>query len=186
MQTVIAFGHQKGVGKDTAARAIRRKFNNVLKLSLAYSLKFGTHCMLKSCGLKEPAYYDLYPNQKDVILPKLDVTPRDIWLKYAEINDTIASNWAVNNIIKEIYERGRAYNIISDLRRLRELMCLSQEFHTIYVKVSRPGFDKTDGHRIEMELRNVKPRFTLVNDGTEEDLCTAAVDLFLQIRKERP
>jgi hypothetical protein len=88
---IIAFGHRKRVGKDTAARFINTDFRmkhksaNVQKRGLADKLKAQCHELYSWAGLKTMEYYDDHPEEKEIVLPLLGKTPRQIWIDYGTL-----------------------------------------------------------------------------------------------------
>lgn len=85
---IIAFGHEKNVGKDTAAgfmithlRTTRRNIK-VTKKGFADKLKDVCYTFYSWAGLQVGEFYEREGNQKlkDCILPLINRTPRDIWI----------------------------------------------------------------------------------------------------------
>jgi hypothetical protein len=87
---ILAFGHQKRVGKDTAAgfamTYIRsnNKVRNARKAGFADQLKKVCHDIYGWAGLQSGPYYEEPGNGylKEVILPRLGKTPRQIWISF--------------------------------------------------------------------------------------------------------
>jgi hypothetical protein len=87
MGLIIGLGHRQNMGKDTMARFISsvirdksrgisvesRSFANKLK-EIAYSLYAWT-------GLQQAEYYELEPTLKNIILPKIGKSPRQLWIE---------------------------------------------------------------------------------------------------------
>jgi hypothetical protein len=85
---ILAFGHEKGVGKDTAARFAMthlRSNNRVRRVEIrgfADKLKDVCHQMYSWAGLMPGDSYEEPGNRhlKEVALPLLNKSPRQIWI----------------------------------------------------------------------------------------------------------
>src|SRR5690606_30036924 len=80
---IIAFGHKKRVGKDTAAKflmaAFRAKQINCQRLSFGDQIKSIAHRMFGHLGLEDAPYYFNHPESIEQILPAIGKSPRQIW-----------------------------------------------------------------------------------------------------------
>jgi hypothetical protein len=98
-QVVVAFGHKKRVGKDTASRLLKAHLERlkpgirVREVSFARKLKEMAHSLWGWAGLQGPDFYDVPENEhlREVILPLLGKTPRTLWIE-------------LGNKVREIYE----------------------------------------------------------------------------------
>ncbi len=84
---IIAIGHEKQVGKDTAARFLinilkteSALYKNIVRVGFASKIKSVSWDLFKQYGLKDEQYYEDNPKEKDKILPLIGKTPRDIWI----------------------------------------------------------------------------------------------------------
>src|SRR5215831_16002209 len=93
MPKMIAFGHRKSVGKDSAARflcshlRIHLKGSNIQHHGFADKLKNVCHQLYGWAGLQDREYYetpDTY-KLKDEVLPVLGKSPRQIWIEFATL-----------------------------------------------------------------------------------------------------
>lgn len=160
--TVIALGHTKGVGKNTIGRILLEQFEAkgfaVECSSFAGPVKETAHWLYDSAGVRDEDYYELHPEEKDIVLPKLGLTPREVWIK---ISDDLAALYprvwfdrACNSI-----DYHTEVVIFTDLRYKREWDLLKQlNVNVVFVKVTRDGTK-------------------LVEDGAEEQLINADWDL---------
>ncbi len=84
----VAFGHRKRVGKDTAARflcsylRLNRRGSNIQTHGYADKGKAICHDLYGWAGLESADYYEKYPEQKEIILPKLGKSPRQIYIDF--------------------------------------------------------------------------------------------------------
>jgi hypothetical protein len=85
---IIAFGHRRYVGKDTAANLlvthIRATRRNVLVTKMGFASKFKAICheLYGWAGLQDEEYYEVHPELKDVIIPALGKSPRTVWIEF--------------------------------------------------------------------------------------------------------
>ncbi len=87
---ILAFGHQKRVGKDTAARFAmthlrsNSKVRKAEKRGFADKLKQVCFELYAWAGMMPAAFYEENGKGplKDVVLPKLGKSPRDIWIAF--------------------------------------------------------------------------------------------------------
>lgn len=151
---IIAFGHRKFVGKDTAARFLATWLRltkpgvSISVVGFADPIKEITYTIYKWADLQPGWYYEDNPKMKDVILPKIGKSPRQIWIDFGNaIRDKVYEpTWAeflFNN-------HPRDYLIIKDLRFPTEA-----KFVSIY-----------KGYNIEIQ----NPRIEQVNDGADDQL----------------
>lgn len=93
MLTIIplAFGHEKGVGKDTAARFLvshlrtTRNGSNIQKKGFADKLKSMCYELYSWAGLMPGPWYEENSHRyklKDEILPLLGKSPRKVWIEF--------------------------------------------------------------------------------------------------------
>src|SRR5437667_12260545 len=97
---IISFGHRKNVGKDTLGRflltelKLRTKNLNIVKAGFADSLKNVAHDLYYWADLQDRLYYDQNPVQKDIILPKLGITPREIYIELGnKVREIYSDTW---------------------------------------------------------------------------------------------
>lgn len=83
----VSFGHRKRMGKDTAANMmmdiLRVTYPNlrIARASFADKIKSIAYDLYKQHGLQPSGYYDQNPEKRNEKLPKLGMTPRELWIK---------------------------------------------------------------------------------------------------------
>jgi hypothetical protein len=91
MARLIAFGNRKNVGKDTAARFLCShlrlliKGSNIQVCGFADKIKDMTFELYKWAGLKPKEYYETRPMEKDIPLPLIGRSPREIWINFGTL-----------------------------------------------------------------------------------------------------
>jgi hypothetical protein len=180
---IIAFGYKKGSGKDTAGKFldIMLRASNVksCRASFADKLKDIAFQLYGWSGLKRGIYYETHRDHKELILPDLGLSPRDIWIQ-------------VGNKMREVYPdtwidyvlNGRTCDIIivTDLRFQNEAEILLKNDATL-VRMSRTGIELgTDPAEVDLDGWD-RWHYDILNDGTMNDLNSRikamAVDLKL-------
>lgn len=172
---IVAIGHQKGVGKDTAAGFL----NTILRIaaphlivkhiSFAAKLKDIAFQLYSWAGLKRGIYYETHYLEKEVPLPQLNgLTPRDIWIavgnKMREIYPSTWIDYALNGVKADII-------IISDLRFKNEAIAVKKVDGTLF-KVARDNVPKgNDPAEIDL-LGWTDWDKIIVNNGTLDELNT--------------
>lgn len=88
MTIFVAFGHKKRVGKDTAARFLcsylrmQLKGSNIQLHGYADKGKAVCHDLYAWAHLQSGQYYEDNPKEKEIILPALGKSPRQIWIDF--------------------------------------------------------------------------------------------------------
>jgi hypothetical protein len=141
---IIAFGHQKGVGKDTAARfldtilRIKAPKLKVKHISFAGKLKDISFQLFGWAGIKPAVYYESHPECKEHIIPELNMSARDIWIdignKMREVYPTVWLDYALGGIKADVI-------IISDLRFVNEANAVRAAGGTL-IKIVRPDLPR--------------------------------------------
>lgn len=93
MSLIVAFGHRKRTGKDTAAGLLQThlfKLKPTLKVcqvSFATKLKEVAYDLFKWGGLQPGSFYEVAENAhlREVVLPLLGKTPRQIWIEVGNL-----------------------------------------------------------------------------------------------------
>lgn len=73
--------------------------------------------------------------------------------------------------------------VITDLRYKNEGIRLNEEFETYIIRVHRPGVKPANSHSSETELDQIPPDFTVINDGTIEELREKILHILAKIEK---
>lgn len=144
---VIGLGHTKRVGKDTFAHFLMDELSeqaphvDVIKSSFAHKLKSITHELYRWAGLMPPEFYETPKGEKlrEVILPELDKSPRQIWIDFgttAVRNQVYERTW-VDYLLKN--NLGTDLLIVTDVRFPNEAISI-QDMGGVLIKVVRDGF----------------------------------------------
>lgn len=136
---IIAFGHRKRVGKDTASRFLlshlkqHHKELKVARFSFGDQIKRIAHTMYKWGGLREGIYYENHPELKEANIPTIGLSPRQIWDALGLFGHQLCGRtWA-----EMTFENADAdIGIVTDLRRPSEVEFL-QQFGGVFVRVER-------------------------------------------------
>jgi hypothetical protein len=83
---ILGIGYKKGSGKNTLGKLINTYLQRCCgkcvtkQVSFAEKLKDISYQLYGWAGLKRGIYYETHYDEKEVELPQLDLTPRDIWI----------------------------------------------------------------------------------------------------------
>ena len=98
---IIGLGHQKRTGKNIAASAMGDYLDNK---NISYSIHGFADKLKDICsdlygwaGLKGRDYYESHGNEKEVVLPAIKKSPRQIWLAFGTLavrNQVYEHTWA--------------------------------------------------------------------------------------------
>ncbi len=184
MSKIIAFGHQKNTGKDTAAKFL----NTILRITaphliikhVSFAAKLKDICfqLYGWASLKRGIYYETHYQQKETPLPLLNgLTPRDLWIgvgnKLRELYSDTWIDYALKGVNADII-------IISDLRFENEALAL-QEVNAQLIKIIRSGTELgTDAAETSL-LTWTEWDTEIYNDGPLDDLNMAMEILAGQI-----
>ena len=144
---IFAFGHQRRVGKNYAAMAVqgflREKYPNIRCMTsngFAYKLKDVCHQLYGWAGLREAWYYESHPEEKEIVLPKLGMSPREIWIKFgtdAGRDKAYRDTW-VDYLLESTARHGKVdVLLIADLRFPNEFDRV-KELGGYCIKIIRP------------------------------------------------
>lgn len=171
---IVAFGYKKGVGKDTCGKFLSTYLKleapdlKVKHISFAAKLKDVSYQLFKWAGLKRGIYYETHRELKEIILPKLGLSPRDIWIaignKTREVYQNTWINFALYGINADIL-------IITDLRFQNEAEAIKAAGGTI-IKINRPGIPQdTDPAEVDLDSWLIhRWNYVINNNGTLQDL----------------
>jgi len=149
---IIGFGHRKRVGKDTACKFLmshlrmNTKGLAIVKGNLAYPLKQICYMAYGWAGLNGPEYYDTDEGAKyrEVILPKLGKTPRQIWIEVGnKLRDVYEDTW----IDLTINQSNADVLILGDVRYPNEVNTIRRyggEVHKIERDAAEVSHDVAD------------------------------------------
>ena len=182
-QKIIAFGHQKEVGKSSAAKFLDTYIRTtcpkikVKNAAFACKLKDVAFQMFSWAGLNRGIYYETHYEEKEIVLTRIGLSPRDIWIavgnKMREINETV---WLINAINCPQCDT----IIISDLRFYNEAEYI-RHHGGILVKIARPGMETVTDAAETSLLGYRNWDHVIINDGTLEDLNVDVMDIWESI-----
>jgi hypothetical protein len=138
---LIAFGHQKRVGKDQFITFLfdilrpQMARSRIIRRGFADKLYDVCHSLYAWAGFRERAYYVHHQAAKDQVLPILGKTPREILIglsnKMREFDPDIWLNSAVKATDADIL-------LISDLRYPNEFAAV-KAVGGLCIRITRPG-----------------------------------------------
>lgn len=175
---IIAFGHRRFVGKDTAAdflvsqlRTTTRRLN-IIKTGFATKLKAIAFDLYSWAGLQEEAFYEKYTHLKEIKLPLMGKSPRDVWIelgnKCREINP---DTW-----INQLLRRKVDILIIKDLRYNNEADAVKNH-KGILVKIEKPGIEEFNDPADSALKYFTDWDHVIVNDGDLKELNNKIIKL---------
>jgi hypothetical protein len=71
----------------------------------------------------------------------------------------------------------------SEIETINALREDSHEYRSAIVRITRPGVGPVNGHISETAIDDIEPDFTIVNDGTEEELQAKLVAIATSLEK---
>lgn len=182
---IIAFGHRRRTGKDTAGRLLQNILqienpNLIVKIkTFAWKLKEICYQLYSWAGHREPSFYDLHSEARETILPAIGKSPRTIWIEVGNSLRAVYSETWMNHVI-----RGTACDIliITDLRYLNET--LSIKTHGGYcIKIDRPDIPKSDDIADSALESYTSWDRILINNGSLNDFNNSLVALKKELIK---
>lgn len=177
---IVALGHESYVGKDTFAMFIidylRTKFrqlriNNSGFADLGYQLCTNVYGW---AGFQNKVFYTIHPEQKEVILPKIGKTPRDLLIgvleKLREFDDNVWLNARLNTSHLDYH-----LDIITDLRKVAEFIrCMNLDIMTVYIH--RPGYESNRISDVDLRPYRDKFKVKIDNNGDLKDFRLKAIE----------
>ena len=124
---IYAFGHRSRVGKDTCVNFLETHLRmaniEVLRVSFAFELKIATHRLFKHFGVEHPIHYENHPEDRTLVIPKLECNVVELWIKYGNAIRNIYESIWVDLALKQ--DDGTAQVIlISDCRFPNEVQSI--------------------------------------------------------------
>lgn len=133
---IIAFGHEQRVGKNTAGcltesylRATHtRRYPSILRTGFASKLKAICYELYKFAGLMDEQYYEDYPEAKEIVLPDLKLTPRQIWI-----------NFGTKGVREQVYDKTWSDYLLKSLDNVDVLIITDLRFPDEAIAVQNAG-----------------------------------------------
>lgn len=143
---IFAFGHRRYVGKDTAGRFLINHIRmnhgglQVKKVSFATPLKEQCYKLFRNYGAKPPKYYEKHPNEKDVVIPMLGRSMREIWIKYGnDVRAIYPLTWVDLALIHD----SNNILLITDLRYINEAEAIKKR-GGVLIRIDRDDIPQHD------------------------------------------
>jgi hypothetical protein len=144
---VLAFGHQKRVGKDESSKIamsylrLSGKYQNVQKKGFADKVKQQCYELYQWAGLQPGPYYDDPANAhlREQVLPLIGQTPRQLWIGHGMAVRQYYPNVWVDYLLKSTRAQ---FLIVSDMRFPNE----AEAIHSLggkVIKIVRPSIIHT-------------------------------------------
>lgn len=170
---IIAFGHRRRVGKSTAADFLFSALKNmnpkikVFKGGFADAVKEQAHSMFAWAGVHPAYYYENNPGSKEIKIPGLGWSARDIWIHVGEEMRKISPIMWVELLWEKI-PADTDIAVIYDLRKLPEAEAVLSKGGTCH-RILRDVEEFSDP--VDSELRDFQKWASEIwNTGTKEDL----------------
>jgi hypothetical protein len=144
---ILAFGHRKRVGKDTACKfattelRVTHGLRNVQKKGFADKVKAQCYELFAWAGLQPGHYYEEKENEakRDQILPAIGMTPRALWIGHGMAVRQYSPDAWIDYVLKGTQ---CDFLLISDLRFPNEAAKI-QELGGYVVKIENPRIPHT-------------------------------------------
>ena len=170
---IIGLAYKKGVGKNTLAKFIITYLRcempglNVKEISFAAKLKDISYQLYSWAGLQRAIYYESHRDEKEVVLPLIKKSPREIWIDVGnKLREVYVDTW-IDFALKEVKAD---VLIVSDVRFCNEAEAIKDVGGTL-IKINR--FNIPQGvDPAEVDLDIWKNWDEIVNnDSTLQHLC---------------
>jgi hypothetical protein len=152
---IVAIGYKKGRGKDSLANFIKDHLSIhckgcvVKKVGFADKLKDLCFQLYGWAGLQRGVYYETHYEEKEIILPAIGMSPRQIWI-------------TVGNALREVYGYTWIHYVtkmpqnvdvllVKDLGFWNEAEEVRTGDDNILVKMEREGPMASDGRETELD-----------------------------------
>jgi hypothetical protein len=169
---ILAFGHQKRVGKDTASSfvsthlRVEKGVRRVTKAGLADKLKDVCHQLYSWAGLKDKEFYESNPAAKEVPLPLIGKSPREIWIAFGnEVKDSVFHDTWLEYLLRNTKAD---WLIVSDMRFPNEADRIRQ-LGGLVIKIVRPSIPHTSDAADDPLLDYQHWDHIITNDGSFAD-----------------
>lgn len=179
---IIAFGHRRRVGKDTAvkfgiAHLKAKGIRDCGRLSLFDPIKSLCAQIYGWGGLRDGIYYENNPQYKEQVLAPIGKSPRDIWI---ELGGSINAICPITICEIAFGSLDEGIHLIPDLRRPIEASYV-EKFNGSRVKIINPRIPESNDS-VDSALKDYDGwTHTLINDGSLKDFVSKVSHLMEQI-----
>ncbi len=183
MMKLIAFGHEKRVGKDSASQfvsthlRVEKGIRRVKKAGFADKLKDVCFQLYAWAGLRDKDFYEEPGNQhlKEVPLPALGfLTPRQIWIGFGnEVKEAVYRDTWLDYLLKSTQAD---WLIVSDMRFPNEADRI-RELGGLVIKIVRLDVPHTSDAADDPLLDYKHWSRVIVNDGSLANLYSKVVEV---------
>lgn len=180
---LLGLGHRKQVGKDTLAQMIAKYSADTVVASFAQPLKHVANVLFNWAGVSAGAFYDQNPLMKEEMIPMLNMTVRDLYLRLGKDMRAIHPDVYVNALLTAV--RGQATHpnmlcVITDVRYPNEVEAIKRMGGQVF-KIERPSIEITHD-----DADDALEGFTgwdrvLVNAGSLADFEALALSLVKEL-----
>jgi hypothetical protein len=143
----VGFGHRRRVGKDTLAHMVRDELAKVgvrsFRDAFAFNLKKTARQLFGYAGLQGAAVYEREPERREVVLPAIGLSPRDLWIKFGDTMRGIAPDVWIRSVLDNPSYGGNNVVLVSDVRYPNEVEAIRARGGMV-VKVTRKGIPESD------------------------------------------
>lgn len=180
---IIAFGHRREVGKDTAATFLvsylrtNKKGISVRKLGFASKLKEISHSLYSWAGLKDEEYYEQNYKEKEVVLPTLGKTPRQIWIEVGNYMRQVHNDTWLAYLFLGVKAD---YMILKDLRFPNEAEAVKKHGGLV-IRIDRASVQKHDDYADSALAEYKDWDYVWENNGSLREFNSSILDFAREI-----
>ena len=121
---IIGLGHRQGTGKDTFAKFLADALyrlpstKSVQIMGFADCLKDICYRIYKQHGLMPGEYYETNRDARNIKLPTLDLTPRELWIKFGTdaVREIVYDNTWLDMSLQKCSRDPGHHSILKDTR----------------------------------------------------------------------
>jgi hypothetical protein len=174
---IVGIGGRAGAGKDTFAESLLSflaPYCVAIDFHFASLLKSLAHALFDWAGLRSEAYYDEHRDEREKILERIGLTPRQVWQKFGmAMRDIYPDVWVRS--LADLLERDDGLDIIviPDVRFSNEMEWIkAQGGWLLYIDSpeGQPGIIDESIHKCEFPT-------VIMNDGALWKLEAEAVSV---------
>ncbi|MEE9548750.1 MAG: hypothetical protein V3V68_05285 [Nitrosomonadaceae bacterium] len=151
---IVGIGYKKGSGKDQFASFMHTFIRctqpnlSVKRVSFADKLKDVSHQLYHWVGLERGMYYENHRDKKEISLPLIGKSPRQIWIEVGnKLREVYSETWidfALRSMVADII-------LIPDVRFCNEARAIKNQ-GGVLVRIDRPGVPRgTDPAEVDLD-----------------------------------